>query len=171
MRLALIITLIALGTTLYGQDQDKGLNRNSISFETGIWSRGLAGVSYSRNFFVKDKMHLSSDASAGIGVNARSGDMNLFINLNPMLNFGRNSRFFMIGVKGVYSIYNSASSTFATYGPPEKSRHEGYCIAPVLGYSEYYKSGLVVKFRGSAFAFDDMKQWRPSLGVSFGYSF
>jgi hypothetical protein len=179
MKPLLIIALILLINPLNSVSQIKkgSIPKNVISLESGIWSRGLLGVSYSRNIFINKKVHFSADASAGAGVNLRCREENIFLTLNPMINLGNGTTFFMIGFETKYYQLNTANTWYNWWNDKletNKFYYQGITASPVVGISSFHGEHFVFKSRFSTLIFrteNNNTKWRPSVGFSMGYSF
>lgn len=143
--------------------QEESFRKNTISVESGIWSRGLVGLSYSRNFLKRKFLFMSADAFAGIGASG------YYYGLNTTFNFGRNELFFTTGfdVKKC-EIQFSENQIFSDY------YFKGPAYNPFIGLNLYAPAGLSIKTRAGIMPIYKNHTYDgffPSMGVSLGYSF
>jgi hypothetical protein len=160
-RLLLILTIVSFQNP--GFCQEPAFRKNTISIESGIWSRGLFGLSYSRNFSKTKYLFLSSDASIGVG---KSG---FYYGLNAAINLGREELFFVAGVDLKRCVIQySESFLFGDY------YFKGFAYNPYVGLSLYVPSRLTIKIRGGIMPIYKSHIYDgffPTAGVSLGYSF
>ena len=63
----LLILFFVLGLTPHLYAQEKSIPKNNISVETGFFSRGIVGLSYSRKVIAKDTASLFIPIGTGLG--------------------------------------------------------------------------------------------------------
>ena len=143
--------------------QEESFRKNTISVESGIWSRGLVGLSYSRNFLKTNFLFVSADAFAGIG---SSG---YYYGLNTTFNFGRDELFFTTGIDVKRcEIQYSETLIFGDY------YFKGFAYNPFIGVNLYTPAGLSIKTRAGFMPIYKNRNYDgffPTGGISLGYSF
>ena len=176
----LIVIIIFSLSNSFSQSEGKILPKRVISLETGVWSSGLVGLGYCRNFKLNEKIHFSTDLSAGLGVNW--WNVNYLFNLCPMINFQKKNMILMVGLQARYFIGSLHEFDWLWWGPipyPSKynlslNDYDGFTASPVIGIAKYYDTGFCYRLKLSAllpFRNGGIDQFRPSIGMSFGYAF
>lgn len=163
----------------FSQDGYQIIPKNVISFETGSWSSGQAGLGYCRNFRINEKIHFSTELSGGVGVNWWT-DVSYMANFCPMINIQKRNRIFMAGIQGRYYAGSLSDIDWSWFGPfpiahfgPVNSYY-GFTASPVIGFSKYSDNGFCFRLKLSAllpFRNGVIDRFRPSIGMSFGYAF
>lgn len=162
MRLLIIISsFIAIQDQ--GFCQEETFRKNTISVESGILSRGLLGLSYSRKFLKTNYLFFCSDAFTGIGANG------LYFGLGPAINLGRDEVFLSIGTDVKHCVIQyDENFLFKEY------YFKGFVWNPYIGLSLFTPSGLSVKIRAGFMPIYKNQSYDgffPTAGVSLGYSF
>ncbi|MBK9191425.1 MAG: hypothetical protein IPM77_07865 [Crocinitomicaceae bacterium] len=157
----------------FGQNN---FRKNQISFETGLYNYGMISLSYSHNFHLGNKAHISSKFAAGVGIGM--GDINNYFGGNLTINLGNDNVFFVAGAEiKRYSIsVVSHDNDLGDYlfGSLSTKQIEGISIAPVIGVKTIRDSGFTFNLNVS---FIDLSKsdrhmaLRPAYGIGFGYSF
>ena len=134
------ITLLAIAVLILGfcsNAQEKEFRKNTISVETGIFSRGLFGISYSRKFVRLDKSFLSTDGFAGIGRNGNYFGLSFNVNLGQRVVFITGG----FDVKWCEIELNEGLFYLGHYS-------KGFAYNPYLGVSLFTNGGFTAKIRG-----------------------
>jgi len=166
-KLILVAVLLFLGLSSNAQAAPQAMKKNTISYEIGMWQRGLAGISYHRNFSLNDYISTSVGGSAGLGMGWEEGgwlglgsfERNTFIGGDASVNFGAGGVMLMLGAEAKYvNMY-------------ARTHYTGFAALPYAGVStDLYN--FTFQLRGGALLIgDDMEKVLPSVGLSFGYSF
>lgn len=159
----IFLSLVILVLPTFSKAQEDRIRKNSISWESGFFSRGLVGLSYSRKFARTSYSLLSADCFAGIGTNG------LYTGLGFNFNIGKKITFFVFGLDIKY-YQLSLSETFIYKG----FIGEGITFNPYLGFSLFANGGLTLKLRGGlmpAFQNGKYSALFPTVGISLGHSF
>lgn len=171
MRPYLLIVLLCFSTSLHSQDSLKVIDtKNDISFECGLWHRGLAGVSYTRNYGIRKLSFWSSTVAVGFGPTWST--INSYYTLNTSFNLGKENVFFVLGLEMKY--VNYTIDELAILSNPIIDQYECLTASPVLGMKYIGHKGVVFEFRLAAlplFRGLDVDRIRPSAGLKIGYAF
>ena len=163
--LILIIVIAACQPVTFSQEGCVNY-KNVVSFETGVWSRGLGGISYSRNFNIQKSGYLS--ATVGYGIGRGLVGINQYGTLNISGNFGKKWTFFCLGLEGKY--VHLIPDIFYIDVPEDR-----VTIAPALGFKTWSKKrSTLFEFRVSCIPlfYQAEVEWvYPSLGLSLGKFF
>ncbi|MBI3133980.1 MAG: hypothetical protein HYZ14_04820 [Bacteroidetes bacterium] len=159
----LLTTILVLLLTGVSLGQDTTFRKNTISVESGIFSRGLLGISYSRKFLKTDYALLSADIFAGM---SEAGPC---IGAGFNLNLGRDYLFFVAGIDcKQYELQFYDNFLINDY------YFKGIVYNPYLGLSAFVPYGFTVKLRAGLMPVyrNHSYDWiLPSVGASIGHSF
>lgn len=146
---------------------------HTINFETGMFHRGLVGVSYNKLFVQKKRLLLGGGAGAGIGGVPFGGGINQFYYSTLFAGFGfqSNSTQFYVssGVDFKYVNYyiGNYDETIKKY---VSTHHEGFGAMPFFGLT-IIEGNLFIQFRSAPlFLMNKFKidEVLPGVGVSMG---
>lgn len=143
--------------------QDVPFRKNTVAFESGIFNRGLLGISYSRNFAKTNYAFFSSDCYAGVGYT-----FNHYLGLGSGINLGREEVFLFVGADVKYYYVTLPDIIFSV------DHVKGISYAPLMGLSVYTVAGLTAKGRfGFMFGYKNGAAdfLFPVMGFSIGKSF
>jgi hypothetical protein len=166
MKRTILVWLIQL-ITMPTLAQADHFRKNNIAFETGIWSRGIIGFSYSRHYLPGDFFYLSSEVSAGLG----SGwdYIHAYQTFTQSVYLGSKEVYALIGAELRHYSLSTGGFLFET-----GHRYEGITGSPVVGFGCTGLKGFTFRTRLSAllvFENRTLEFARPSVGLSFGYTF
>lgn len=158
--LTLMVLLLFFGSL---QGQEEKFRKNTISLESGIFSRGIIGISYSRRFLKTNHLSLSADIFTGLVSDGPcvGGGFNL--------NLGRNYLFLTLGIDGKWYPLHFSENLFI-----QEYSFKGMVCNPYLGLSIFAPYGFTVKLRAGLMPVyqNHSYDWvLPSLGASIGHSF
>ena len=161
----LVLVIAVLCSFQQAFSQDLNIKKNTISYEIGMWNRGLFGLSYHRNIALNEYSCLSLGGGAGVGVGWQSGgwfgsvESNFFGYGDVSLNLGNDEVFFMIGGEAKYVDFYFSGS------------YAGFAPTPYVGVSTGF-NGFTFQLRGGVLIYGEhLDRTLPSIGMSFGYSF
>lgn len=166
--LSLLLTLPALAQKKEFTRQQALQRRNNVTLTLG--GNGLfLSVSYDRILVVKSNYFV--DASAGIGVFPGIAGGNIPHQI--VINKGKRTSFFMIGLGGTYEWHKTDESGFT------KSVNS-YNLVPIIGWKKFFGSHLLfsiyasplihisgINLYGGGYGYGVI----PYAGVSFGFTF
>ncbi|MBK7129993.1 MAG: hypothetical protein IPM74_17660 [Crocinitomicaceae bacterium] len=143
--------------------QEDKLRRNVLSIESGFFHRGLLGVSYARNFCVRERTFMTASTYAGLGFYFIE-----YAGFGYDFNIGKGEAFFYTGVDVKVILPNDLKPLFVD------SNYSMFAFEPHIGVNVSTHFGITVKFlAGYMFAKepDDGFSAFPALGLSLGYAF
>ncbi|GAB5418197.1 MAG: hypothetical protein Crog4KO_28280 [Crocinitomicaceae bacterium] len=171
----LILLALIIGCKIGFSQEDSNVPRNELALEQGYFHRGLATLSYTRNFAKQEKSYFGVSGAAGIGVQFIDDDFLFdafpiyFLTLAPSYQYGIGNNFLSLGleVKNVISedAYNGtgvgAFAGFHYNGP------RGFLFRFRLGFSAWSDGRTGVDY----YEFSGQKTLIPMGGFAFGFSF
>lgn len=165
MKRLMIILLCTISLQANAQIQHKSRGKNKISLESGLWSRGAVGISYSRYFAFTEIGNASFTGGYGIGYGFDGPSQYGTLNLSYL--FGPGNLQFSAGIEGKYYYISDIFTLF-------EGVQEGFTAAPSLALNAHTESGIGFELRASAipmFRGYEIHSLRPSIGISVGKEF
>lgn len=162
MRMTLFVLILVLIQNT-GSGQEELFRKNTISLESGFFSRGLLGISYSRKFLKTEYFYPSADIFFGAGTSG------FYYGLGANLNLGREEVFFVLGIDGKKFEYEYDESFLF-----KSIYFNGFAYNPYLGLNLFTPSGLSIKTRAGFTPLYVNRKYDGyflSAGISIGYSF
>jgi len=176
MKNLLTILLLFFAFVSVSQEEINDINvpSNEINFEHGYFNRGLAALTYTRNFGKREFTYWSSSVSFGAGAQFIDAEFFFdtypiyFITISPSYQYGENNSFLSLGLE----LKNISS----------RDAYNGFGVGAYAGYVYNGPKGFLIRFRlgattwtsspeNSYYSFLDQNAMVPMGGVSIGFSF
>lgn len=169
----IILIILLSGQYIHAQENpvQDDFRKNTISYEIGLWHRGLSGISYARNFLRTKYTFCAVEVYGGLGVSWE--DFNKYAGFSPVFNLGKKEAFFTMGLDFKYYSITEGGFLF-----DQSQTYSGFSYAPMLGFHFVFHNGFTFKGRTSFIHGEHeltsnetiSKQWIGG-GLSLGYSF
>ncbi|MEO9533993.1 MAG: hypothetical protein ABJG68_03275 [Crocinitomicaceae bacterium] len=161
----LVLVIAVLCFFQHSFSQDLNIKKNTISYEIGMWNRGLMGLSYHRHLVVSDFACVSLGGGAGVGIGWQNGswfgtfERNFYGFGDVSFNLGNEEVMFMLGFEGKYvDLYAGG-------------HYNGFGATPYVGVTTGFSDFTFQLRAGVLVCGENFDKVLPSTGLSFGYSF